>query len=166
MSFVDEGFAAVRLSTPSENYANQHSATDTLASASVPYIARVARMNAAVSASLALAPLAPAVNWTFQSGRRKGQSVPMLGRGTSGYDAVLRWERSRSSGVAGYAIAIRATTSPTWQREIWVGDVATFTLRDFSIDNVVLGVRAVSREGVASPIAAYLESAYVGSAAR
>ena len=61
-SFVREGFAAVRLTTPSENYANQHSATDTFANASVPYTTRVARMNGAVLASLALAPKPPLVS--------------------------------------------------------------------------------------------------------
>ncbi len=61
-SFVREGYAAVRLTTPSENYANQHSATDTFANASVPYTARVTRMNGAVLASLALAPKAPVVS--------------------------------------------------------------------------------------------------------
>ena len=52
-SFVRDGFAAVRFTTPSENYANQHTATDTFASASVPYTTRVAKVNAAVLASLA-----------------------------------------------------------------------------------------------------------------
>ena len=59
--FQLEGFAAVRLSTPNEIYANQHRATDLLESMSVPYTAKVARVNAAVAASLALAPKAPLV---------------------------------------------------------------------------------------------------------
>ncbi len=61
-SFNREGFAAVRLTTPSENYANQHTATDTFANASVPYATRIAKMNAAVLASLALAPKPPVVS--------------------------------------------------------------------------------------------------------
>jgi len=60
-SFVAQGFTAVRLTTPSENFANQHTATDTFANASVPYTTRVARMNAAVLATLALAPKPPVV---------------------------------------------------------------------------------------------------------
>jgi hypothetical protein len=59
--FQLEGFAAVRISTPNENYANQHTATDLLENMSVPYTARVARINAAAAASLALAPKPPAV---------------------------------------------------------------------------------------------------------
>src|SRR3954447_3717975 len=54
--FQWEGFGAVRISTPNEIYANQHHETDTLDKMSVPYTTRVARMNAAVAASLALAP--------------------------------------------------------------------------------------------------------------
>jgi Zn-dependent M28 family amino/carboxypeptidase len=166
MSFVDEGYPAVRLTTPSENFSHQHSATDTFINASVPYTTRVVRMNAAVAASLALAPAPPLVNWTFASGRRKGQRVPMLSRGNSGYDAVLRWERSAASDLAGYAVVIRATTSPTWEREIWVGDVTSYTMQDFSIDNVVLGVKAVGRDGNQSLVSAYLEPPYQGAAAQ
>ena len=166
MSFVDAGYPAVRLTTPAENYANQHSATDTFAHASVPYTTRVARMNAAVAASLALAPSPPLVNWTFASGRRKGQRIPMLTRGASGYDAVLRWERSSAPDVAGYAVVIRPTTSPAWEREIWVGNTTSYTLRDFSIDNVVLGVKAVDRTGDQSLVAAYLESPYLSATER
>ena len=153
MSFVDQGYTAVRWSTPTENYANQHSATDTFANASAPYTTRVARMNAAVASSLALAPRPPA------AGR-------LLTRGDSGYDAVLRWEHSDEPDLAGYSLVIRATTSPVWQREIWVGNVNTFTLSDFSIDNVVLGVKAIGRDGAASLVSAYIEPPYVGSAGR
>jgi len=59
--FQLEGFAAVRFSSPQENYANEHSATDTLANMSIPLTARIARVNAAAAASLALAPKAPLV---------------------------------------------------------------------------------------------------------
>jgi len=68
--FQMEGYAAVRISTPNENYANQHSATDLLENMSVPYTTRVAKVNAAAAASLALAPKAPAV-----------MSIPGAGRG-------------------------------------------------------------------------------------
>src|SRR5262245_30133918 len=59
--FQLEGFAAVRISTPNENYQHQHRATDFLENMSIPYTTRVAKMNAAVAASLALAPKAPIV---------------------------------------------------------------------------------------------------------
>src|SRR5664279_6300622 len=59
--FQWEGFAAVRVSTPNEIYANQHRATDLLANMSVPYTAKVAKVNLVAAASLALAPKAPIV---------------------------------------------------------------------------------------------------------
>jgi hypothetical protein len=59
--FQLEGYAALRISTPNENYANQHHATDLLENMSVPYTAKVAKINAVVAASLAMAPKAPLV---------------------------------------------------------------------------------------------------------
>ena len=76
--FQLEGYAAVRISTPNEIYANQHHATDTLENMSVPYTAKVARFNAVVAASLALAPKAPLVT-RVPAGR---------GRGPNGTDAT------------------------------------------------------------------------------
>src|SRR5674476_1094497 len=48
--FQWEGFAAVRVSTPNEIYANQHHAGDTLANMSVPYTAKVAKVNLVAAA--------------------------------------------------------------------------------------------------------------------
>jgi hypothetical protein len=59
--FQWEGYAAVRFSTPNEIYANQHHATDLLENMSVPYTAKVARVNGVVAASLALSPKPPVV---------------------------------------------------------------------------------------------------------
>lgn len=156
-SFTTQGYAAVRLTTPSENFDNQHTATDTFANTSVPYTTRVTQMNAAVLASLALAPLAPVVNYSFQSGERKGDRSPLLSRGKSGYDAALRWEASAAANLAGYAVVLRTTTAPDWEREIWVGNVTNYTLADISIDDTVIGVKAVDRDGNQSPVSAYLE---------
>ncbi len=50
---------------------------------------------------------------------------------------------------------IRDTTSPTWQREIYVGNVTTYTLPDFSIDDVVIGVKAIDNDGNQSLVSAY-----------
>jgi hypothetical protein len=166
MSFSDAGYPAVRFTSASENFADQHSATDTLANASVPYATRVARMNAAVAASLAFAPEAPVVDWIFRSGPRKGQRIPMLTRGPSGYDAVLRWEASKDPDLAGYAVVLRATTAATWEKEIWVGKVTGYTIPDLSIDDIVLGVKAVDRDGDASLISTYKEPPYRGAAAQ
>src|SRR5579884_3099604 len=54
--FNEQGYGAVRFTTPNENFANQHSLTDVFANVSVPYTARVIRINGAALASLAMAP--------------------------------------------------------------------------------------------------------------
>jgi hypothetical protein len=155
--FVNQGFAAVRLTSASENYDNQHSTADTFANTSVPYATRAVRMNAAVLASLALAPEPPVLNWTWTSGPNKGGHVPLLTRGKSGYDAVLHWFPNSEADLAGYTVTIRSTTSPVWEREVWVGNVTSYTLPDVSIDDVVIGVKAVDREGNQSVVSCYAE---------
>ncbi len=160
--FVEAGFPAVRLTSASENFDNQHTVTDTFANTSVPYATRVIRMNAAVLASLALAPAPPVLNWTYSSGPDKGGHVPLLTRGKSGYDAVLHWLPNSEPDLAGYAVLVRSTTSPVWEREIWVGNVTTYTMPDLSIDDVVIGVKAVDREGNQSPVSCYAEPVLPG----
>ena len=157
------GFSAVRLTTASENYANQHTVNDTFANASVPYTARATRINAAVLTSLALAPRAPVVSRPRTAGATPQTTPPTprppalgLTRGKSGYDAALRWEAPKSGPEpAGYVVLIRATTSPFWEREIYVGNTTTYTLPDLSIDDVVIGVQAIGKDGAPSLVAAY-----------
>ena len=210
--FVQAGFAAVRLTTPSENYANQHTATDTFANASVPYTTRVAKVNASVLASLALAPKPPQVsrprgafgqgrggarggagdtaaagatgrgaagdtaqtgqaaanppaagqdgrggaNAAGGRGRGRGPAGPGLTRGTSGYDAALRWAMPNPEpDLAGYAVVIRSTTSANWEREIYVGNVTEYTIPNLSIDDVVIGVKAIDKDGNQSLVSVY-----------
>ncbi len=155
--FVNQGFAAVRLTSASENFENQHTVTDTFANTSVPYATRVARMNAAVLSTLALAPAPPELNWNWASGPNKGGREPMLTRGKSGYDAVLHWLPTMEPDLAGYAVMMRSTTSPVWEREIWVGNVTTYTMPNVSIDDVVIGVKAVDRDGNQSIVSCYRE---------
>ena len=155
--FVKQGYAAVRLTSASENYENQHTRTDTFANTSVPYAARVARINGAVLASLALAPAPPVLNWTWDSGPNKGGHVPLLTRGKSGYDAVLHWLPNTEPDLAGYSVVIRSTTSPVWEREVWVGNVTSYTIPDVSIDDIAIGVKAVDKDGNASLVSPYME---------
>jgi hypothetical protein len=170
--FQWEGYAAVRVSTPNEIYANQHHATDTLANMSVPYTTKVAKVNLVVAANLALAPKPPivmpepragggrqgaaptgAAGAPAAGGRRPG---PMIARG-GGYDAVLRWRAAGpEDDIKGYAIMIRPTTSPYWEQEIYVGKVNTFTLKDVSIDDAKFGIKAIGTNGMESLVTAYL----------
>ncbi|HEY0552288.1 MAG TPA: M20/M25/M40 family metallo-hydrolase [Verrucomicrobiae bacterium] len=150
-AFNEEGYPAVRFTTASENFANQHSPTDTFTNASVPYTARVVRINAAAAAALALAPKPPVTK--APTARRDG---PGLARGT-GYDAVLRWDHPNPEpDLAGFMMVIRSTTAPDWEREIWAGNVREFTLKNTPIDQLVIGVKAVDRDGHESPASAYV----------
>jgi len=161
--FQQEGYAAVRISTPNEIYANQHHATDTLENMSIPYTARVTRINAAVAASLALSPRPPAVMSIPRTppagapGAPARGPLPMISRGRSGYDAQLRWRAAGpDSSIKGYAIVIRDTTAPYWQQEIYVGKVTEYLLKDVSIDDVRFGVKAIGTDGTESLVAPYV----------
>jgi Zn-dependent M28 family amino/carboxypeptidase len=156
-SFLTRGFAAVRLTSAAENYEQQHNAADTFENVSAAYATRVARINAAVAASLASAPSAPIVNYTTGSGTDKGNRAPLLSRGESGYAASLRWTPAAAADVAGYTVMLRDTTAADWQRAIPVGDVTRHVIEDFSIDDVVIGVKAIDRDGNESMVASYLE---------
>jgi len=57
--------------------------------------------------------------------------------------------------LAGYAVVIRATTAPMWEREIYVGNVTEYIIPNLSIDDVVIGVRAIDKDGNPSLVAAY-----------
>ena len=153
--FNQQGYAGVRFSTPSENFSNQHTLTDTFANASVPYTARVIRVNAAVAASLALAPKAPVVWEEVEREGRKTSNL-MLGRGKSRYDAHLRWKSGVESDIAGYVVVARSTTAPFWEREIYAGNITEFLLPGVSIDELVFGVKAIDRDGNESLVTAYV----------
>ncbi len=155
--FNQQNYAAVRFTTPAENFANQHTATDTYANTSVSYTARVAKINAAALGSLALAPKPPVSDQVLQQGERKGQISPMIGRGKSRYDAVLRWKNDNPEpDLLGYAVVERSTLAPDWERETFVGNVTTLTLENVSIDDRVFGVKAIDKNGHESLVAPYV----------
>lgn len=156
--FNQEGFAAVRLSSPEENFANQHSVTDTFANTSVPYAANVIRVNAAIAASLAWAPKAPATTELIERNGRKTQTA-MIGRGKTRYDAALRWKQETPEpDLAGFVVLVRSTTAPFWEHEIFVGNVSEYMLPDVSIDELVFGVKSVDKEGNESLVSPYVQA--------
>lgn len=155
--FNQNGYPAVRITTPSENYANQHTDTDTFANTSVPYIARVAKINLAAMASLANAPKSPSVEKLTTQRDGTKTSTPQITRGKSRYDAVLKWtDDPVRADLAGYIVVQRSTTAPDWEQETFVGRVNEFTLENTSIDDVVFGVKAVDNDGHESLVSAYV----------
>ena len=159
--FAVAGYPAIRITTPAENFSNQHTATDTFAHTSPAYAALVTRANAAAIASLALAPKTPEIKAPPSAEGRSFASPLSRGAGEKGYDAVMSWSNPKpEQDLAGYAVVIRKTTAPLWERQIFVGNVLTYTLPNVNIDEVVLGVRAVDRDGNESPVAAYVTPPY------
>ncbi len=183
-AFNVEGYTAIRVTTPAEDFTFQHTANDTLANMSPAYTTRVIRLNAASAAALALAPKAPITAAPTGGGRaaagapgggRAAASAPAggggagggraggaatgrvgLSRGT-GYEAVMRWDYPNPpADLAGYVVVVRSTLCPEWQKEIWAGNVKTFTLKDMPIDQVVIGIKAVDKDGHEGPASAYI----------
>lgn len=144
-AFNQAGYTAVRVTESKENYTRQHSVDDTFEGVNVPYLTQNAQMDAAVAATLALAPPAPVVT-------RRGN--PTLGRGQSGYDADLRWQAS--PGAVGYKIFWREAWTPDWQHELDVGNVTETVLSNMSIDDYIYGVAAVDAAGHESLVAPYV----------
>ena len=140
------GFAAVGFRESRENFTRQHDARDTLEGVSPSYLAQNARVNAAVAATLALAPPAPVVV------TEKGQ--PTINRAPSGYDAHLQWKAS--SGASAYRIFWREAWGADWQHEMLVGNATEATLPNTLIDDLVFGVAAVDASGHESLVSPYI----------
>lgn len=155
--FHHEGFPAVRFTTAAEFYAHQHSATDTFENASPTYATQVGRVNAAVAASLAQAPAPPVVIRETKAANGTVTRAPQLARGKSGYDAVLRWTKPNPEpDLLGYTVVMRSTSSPVWEREVFVGAVSEYAFPDTSVDDAIFGVKAIDKDGHESPVAAYV----------
>ena len=147
-AFLARGFPGVRLTEPTENYTRQHQnvrESDGIAYGDVPdkvdypYVADVARVNAAAVASLALAPPMPA-DASIVANRLEN-------------DTTLRWSAVDSEDLAGYEVVWRDTTMPTWEHARFVGLDTETTLPGLSKDNLHYGVRSVDRAGHRSLVA-------------
>lgn len=139
--FHEQGLPAVRFTEAREHYARQHQDVreeDGVQYGDLPefvdeeYVARVARVNGAVLARLALAPPPP-------------EGVRL--RGAMRYDAELRWEAVR--GAHGYEVVWRETTAAEWQHGASTEETA-LVLEGVVGDDHFFGVRAVGAGGHAS----------------
>ena len=141
MPFLEQGYAALRFTEPNEDFDHQHQDLrtesgkvygDLIDFVDFDYVGKVARVNAAALASLALAPAAP---------REVKLRTDKLTN-----DSTLVWQPNGEPDVAGYRIVWRETTAATWQGSKWVGNVTEATV-DLSKDNVFFGVQAVDKDG-------------------
>ncbi|MEP6822288.1 MAG: M28 family metallopeptidase [Chthoniobacterales bacterium] len=144
--FLDAGYPAVRLSEPNEDFRHQHQDLreesgvkygDLPEFCDFDYIAQVARVNAAGLGILALAPAAPS---------EVEVETKELTNSTT-----LRWKANTEPDLAGYEIVWRETTAPLWQHSVEAGNVTRFTVPKVSKDNFIFGLRAVDKDGHASP---------------
>jgi len=137
LAFVEAGFpAAIRFTTVAETFARQHAATDVADFVDGAYLARVARLEAAVLVHLANAPSSPG-----------GATIDTSQLAN---DTALRWSASPEPDVAGYEVVWRATTEPTWTHVVDVGARLTARL-PVSKDDALFGVRAYDHDGWRSP---------------
>lgn len=145
--FLERGFAAVRFTEPNEDFRHQHQNLRTEKGikfgdlpefVDYPYVANVARVNAANLAMLALAPATP-------------RSVVILTARLSN-DTDLKWDANEEPDLAGYEIVWRETTAPVWTNSRWVGNVTSYTMKGLSKDNVFFGVRSIDKQGNRSPV--------------
>jgi hypothetical protein len=132
----------LRFTEPRETFAHQHQNVrvengvqygDLLQYVDFDYLAKVARYNAAVLASLALAPATPKVS----------VDVKQLTN-----DTTLFWEPVPRA--VRYEVVRRLTTEPTWTAVQDAGSATRITL-PFSKDQWQFGVRAVDAQGRRSP---------------
>lgn len=145
MSFLAEGYPAIRFTEAVEDFRHQHQnvrVEDGVQYGDLPqfvdpeYTANVTRVNAAALGMMALAP-GPLTDCT------------LVVRGLSNR-TTLRW--SSVPGAAAYEVVWRGTSEPAWTHGARVGSGTTVTL-PLSKDDYLFGVRSLDGAGHFSPVA-------------
>lgn len=139
-AFTQLGFPGIRVTEMNENFQRQHQNVrqengidygDLPDFVDYNYLQKVARMDLATLANLALAPQEPL-------------TVTMLTAGLTNKTS-LQWEAPKGEKPDGYYVLMRETTSPLWEKKFYVTDTkASF---NYSKDNYFFGVQAVDAEG-------------------
>ena len=138
--FVENGFAAVRITDMNENFNHQHQDIrvengvqygDLIKFVDFEYLRKNTALNLVSLANLAKAPSAP---------RAVGILVKNLTNKTT-----LSWKAPASGQAVGYYVMIRETTSAVWQKKIFT-KATTITI-PYSKDNFFFAVQAVSESG-------------------
>lgn len=128
--FVNLGDPGIRFTELLENYKRQHLPTDVLEHVNFGYVANVARINAALVASLAQAPRMPVF---ARNGVQRDQA-------SGGSKFRLTWPRVE--GAASYEVLVRRTFAPTWEMVLPAGADTTMLL-DYQVDDLYVGLRSV-----------------------
>lgn len=164
--FHAEGFPAVRFTEPREDYSRQHKNVterdgqpygDVLRFIDFPYLANVCRVDVALLAELAAAPPAPA------RARARGAR--------DAYDTLLSW--APVDGATAYEAVSRQTTATDWQRIHPIDEpeegrrgMLQTRLVGVCLDEVVVGVRALGKDGARSRVTTPPEPDAVGARPR
>ena len=139
-AFVENGFAAVRITEMNENYNRQHQDIrvenginygDVIEHIDFEYLRKNTSMNLANLANLAKAPAVP---------DEVKIDVKKLTNST-----YLYWKAPKTGSVKGYYILMRETTSPVWQKKIYTESLEIRL--PYSKDNYFFAVQAVNETG-------------------
>ncbi len=138
--YVENGFAAIRITEMNENFTRQHqdvrtdkgiSYGDLPAFIDYAYLARNTQLNLSTLANLAKSPGLP-------------QMVRMDTRDLTN-NTHINWQAPKEGSPHGYYLLIRETTSPTWQKKIFT--TQTDITVPISKDNYFFAVQSVSETG-------------------
>ena len=139
-AFVENGFAAVRITEMNENYTRQHQDIrvenginygDVIEHIDFEYLRKNTSMNLANLANLAKAPAVP---------DEVKIDVKKLTNST-----YLYWKAPKTGTVKGYYILMRETTSPVWQKKVYTESLEMRL--PYSKDNYFFAVQAVNETG-------------------
>jgi hypothetical protein len=139
-AFVENGFAAVRITEMNENYTRQHQDIrvenginygDVIEHIDFEYLRKNTSMNLANLANLAKAPAVP-----------DEVKIDVKKLTNSSY---LYWKAPKTGLVKGYYILMRETTSPVWQKKVYTESLEMRL--PYSKDNYFFAVQAVSETG-------------------
>ncbi|TKA31731.1 hypothetical protein B0A50_01809 [Salinomyces thailandicus] len=159
LSFLEQGFPAVRFTEPYEDFKHQHQNVrvadggvqygDLLRYVDFDFTARVARVNLASMWSAANAPGMPQeVGLSYGIGTSAASEETPLE--VLSNDSRLFWRTGDDSLVSSYEVVYRPSGSLQWTHAVDVGVSGNVTL-GLSKDNFQLGVRAVGADGKKSP---------------
>jgi Zn-dependent M28 family amino/carboxypeptidase len=138
--YVENGYAAVRITEMNENYTHQHQNVrmengiqygDLPQFMDFEYLRKNTAMNLANLANLSKAPPMP-------------DSVKIETRRLTNTSS-LSWQAPKTGNIKGYYVLIRETTSPVWQKKIFTSET-TMTL-PYSKDNYFFAVQSVNETG-------------------
>lgn len=140
LAFVENGFAAVRITEMNENYYHQHQDVrkenniqygDLGEFMDFEYLRKNTAVNIANLANLAKAPSMPA-------------EVKVQTKNLENYTSLI-WKAPRNGKVKGYYILMRETTSAFWQKKFFTTE--TSMKLPYSKDNYFFAVQSVSETG-------------------